>query len=222
MKITFDGIEEVFDCNADFRYTLVIENPRLMYAVVSDIEQQLCGAGGKTVLSEDNVPLSLSRNLEMLTQFIPFDINRKGLINRIVAEMIVTARQEEYYMQIQELVAQWEKICMSITLSMPGDFNFTKISPEALLKGAGVEIENNYDRLTEKLLDYFELVENYDAKKLFVLVNLRSYVENQEMELFLEEIIQRDYAVLFIEGAERQPIKYEKKYIVDADLCSIC
>lgn len=223
MKIAFDGIENLFDCAAeDYRWTLVIENPRKMAEVITDLAIQAEGSEGRTVLSEDNRLLRIDKNLELLTRFIPFDLNRKVLINKITAKFQETALREEYFLQTQQVLGQWEKLCLDLSLEFPGDLNFTKISAETLFKAAGIEIENDYARLSEKLLDYFELVEAYEGKKVFVLVNLRSFIENVEMEAFLKEIIKRRYEVLFLECMAREGLPGEKIFIVDENLCGIC
>lgn len=222
MRIGFDGINDIFECQEEYRWFVIIENQNKLLEILTDIVGQLEGNEGKTVLSEDNTVIRIDKRLELLSQFIPFDLNRKSLISKIATQMQDLAVQGDFYMQTQQVLADWEKLCMEVSLEMVGDINFQKISADNLFKSAGIEIENDYERLSEKLLDYFELVEAYDAKKLFVLVNLRSYVSDTEMEIFLEEIIKRKYNVVFLEGAEHSVLKHEKRYIVDEDLCNIC
>ena len=110
---------------------------------------------------------------------------------------------------------------MELSMEMVGNFEFPKISADSLIKAAGVQVENSYDSLGEQLLDYFELVQEYDMKKLFVLVNLRSYLSDEEMNLFLEGILNRRIEVLLLESTERKMLEYEERYIVDRDLCVI-
>lgn len=222
MKIAFEGIENVFDCTGNCRWTLVVENQIKLYGILSDLVLQLNGNTGTTVLSEDNKLIRTDQNLDLLSQFVPFDLNKKSLINKIMQQMQKEALTEEYFLQTQELLGQWEKLCLDVTLDFPGDIKLTKITVESLFKATGVQIENEYERLSEKLLDYFELVEAYEGKKLFVLLNVRSFIVDSEMELLLKEIVERNYEVLFLENTEHTLLPYEKRYIVDEDLCNIC
>lgn len=80
---------------------------------------------------------------------------------------------------------------------------------------------DDYDRLGEKILDYIELVTEYDRKKLFIMLNLRSYIDDSEMEYFMKEVLQRKYHVLMIESSEHKKLLYEKRTVVDAFLCEI-
>lgn len=131
------------------------------------------------------------------------------------------AVSDEHYLKIQEILAGWERYLMELSMEMVGNFEFPKISADSLIKAAGVQVENSYDSLGEQLLDYFELVQEYDMKKLFVLVNLRSYLSDEEMNLFLEGILNRRIEVLLLESTERKMLEYEERYIVDRDLCVI-
>lgn len=222
MKIVLGGIDAVFETGEDFCWFIVVENQKKMYELVADLNSQLEGNEGKAVLSEDNKLLRIDKKLELLSQFIPFDLNKKTLINKITSAMQEAALWDDFFLQTQELISLWEKLCMDISLDFPGDINFTKISAESLFKSAGIEIENEYENLTEKLLDYFELVEAYEGRKLFLLLNLRTFIEDSEMELFLEAIIKRGYQVIFLENTARPILSREKRFIVDVDLCNIC
>ena len=55
------------------------------------------------------------------------------------------------------------------------------------------------------------MVKEYDRVKLFVLVNLRSYVSDEDMGIFPDSILQREYQVLLIESSERKLLEKEKK-----------
>ena len=95
-------------------------------------------------------------------------------------------------------------------------------SEETLIKAAGICVDDDYDNLGEQLLDYFELVQEYDGKKLFILVNLRSYLSDAEMNLFLQNIVERDIQILILESSEHPILEWECRHSVDADFCILC
>ena len=67
-----------------------------------------------------------------------------------------------------------------------------------------------------------KLVEKYDRKKLFIIYDLRSFVSDKNVELFLETVVQHGYNVFMIESSERERLPSERRYIVDSSLCEIC
>lgn len=222
MKMVLCGMDQVLDCSGSEVCSVVIENQTLLYEIVSDIGAQLQGLEGRSVLSKDNKVLRMDKYAEQIVQFVPFDLNRKGIINKVTAELQRIAVDGEHYIQTSEMLAQWERYCMELEMELTGDIDFTKITIESLIKASGVEIIDDYDNLAEKLIDYFRLVETYDCKKLFIMVNLRSYIPDTLMQEFIDESLARGYQMLLLEGAERPVLNHERRYIVDTDRCVIC
>ena len=61
------------------------------------------------------------------------------------------------------------------------------------------------------------LIENPD--KLFIMVNMRSYFSDEEMELFAESACLHDFKVLLLESVAASRLKHTKRFVIDADLC---
>lgn len=222
MKIILPQIDYVFNCSGDRCSSIIIENQNAFYNVVNDICNQTAGEEGKSVLSEDNKVLSIARYTELISQFVPLDINQKNLLTKITARMQHIAVDESHYMRTNELMGMLERYFMELSVEMVGNLDFPKVSADAMIKASGIHIDDLYDNLGEKLLDYFELVQEYDERKLFVLVNVRSYISDAEMEMFLESALAREIQILMLEGSEHSLLKNEKRHIVDADMCVIC
>lgn len=222
MKIILPQIDYVFDCFGDKCSSIVIENQNAFYNIVTDICNQNAGEDGQSVLSEDNKILPMAKYSELISQFVPFDINQKNLLTKIAARIQHIAVDESHYMRTSEMMSTMERYFMELSIEMVGNLEFQKVTAEAMIKASGIHIDDTYDNLGEKLLDYFELVQEYDNRKLFVLVNVRSYISDNEMEYFLESVLAREIQILMLEGSEHNILKNEKRHIVDADMCVIC
>lgn len=222
MKIILPQIDYVFDCCGDRCSSIIIENQNAFYNIVADICNQIAGEEGQSVLSEDNKTLSIAKYSELISQFVPFDINQKNLLTKITTQMQHIAVDESHYMRTNELMGMLERYFMELSVEMVGNLDFQKVTADAMIKASGIHIDDMYDNLGEKLLDYFELVQEYDERKLFVLVNVRSYISDAEMKLFLESVLAREVQILMLEGSEHSLLEKEKRHIVDADMCVIC
>ena len=222
MNIILPQIDYVFDCSGDRCSSIIIENQNAFYNIVTDICNQTAGEEGQSVLSEDNKILSIAKYTELISQFFPFDINQKNLLTKITARMQHIAVDESHYMRTNELMGLLERYFMELSVEMVGNLDFPKVTADAMIKASGIHIDDLYDNLGEKLLDYFELVQEYDERKLFVLVNVRSYISDAEMEMFLESVLAREIQILMLEGSEHSLLENEKRHIVDADMCVIC
>lgn len=222
MKILLKGIEQVFDCGQSNVCTVIIENPKMFYDIVVDIERQIEGFDGNSVLSEDNKPIRMDKNIEQITQFVPFDINKKTLLNKITSEMQKLALDDNHFLQTNELLTAWENLCINLEFEMPVNLDFCKINVESLIKASGIMIADDYISLAEKVIDYIQMVEKFEGKKLFVLVNMRSYIGNEEAQLFINEIVSREYQIIMLENKEYKLLDKEKRYLIDEDMCEIC
>ncbi len=221
MKFVYPNINHVVEITEDQVNTLVIENQKLFAEILQDLCCQLQGDDGRSVLSNNEKILDISKNLELLSQFVPFEINKKSLISRVISLMEKQSVDADHYEETMEELSRLEAYMYHLAFDMTGDLTFTKISPASLIKAVGIEFEDNYDSLAEKLIDYMELVTFYDRPKLFVFVNLRSYISDAEAEAFFETVLSHQFKVVLIENKEYNRIALEKRYIVDEDLCEI-
>lgn len=221
MKIVLSGIESVMDTDCEMVNALIIENQRLLTSLLNELQFQMDGTDGRCVLSEDGKILGFDKNAEMLSSFFPFTLNKKSLLNKLSSAIEKKAINADFYGSTVNILSEVEQYLEEVTFDFTGDIIFDKISISSLIKASGMCFRDDYDRLGEKILDYIELVTEYDRKKLFIMLNLRSYIDDSEMEYFMKEVLQRKYHVLMIESSEHKKLLYEKRTVVDAFLCEI-
>ncbi len=221
MKYVHPAIDAVFDTNDEKVNTLVIENPNFLYSILEDLSNQISGLNGDSVVSENGVVLRTDKNIELLTQFFPFDINKKTLLNKIASELEKKAMSGEFYLESMEIVSNVESFLLNLSIDFACDMVYTKLDIGSIIKSAGIEINDNKMGLCERIIDYMELVTMFDRNKLFVTVNLRAFVSDKDMTLFLQTIKGHGFALLMIENREYTLLNYEKRTIVDSDICLI-
>lgn len=132
------------------------------------------------------------------------------------------AMDEEHYYKTSELITLLESYLLDLSVELTGNIELSKITWENTIKAVGVEFADNYDSLAEKILDYMELVREYDSERIFITLNLWSYISDNEMNKFVNDVVVRGYKLLMLENTEYPIIDHEKRYIIDADKCIIC
>ena len=155
MKVYIPQIDSTVTCEAGCCQTIVIENQKVLCDILNDLADQSQGAEGKIVLSNEDKVLPMAKHAEMISQFIPFDMNQKGLITKIVNRMQQRATGEDYFLKMSTLVAEWEQLLLELSTEMTGHISFSKVNIESLIKAAGVEVENVYDNLGGKVVGLF-------------------------------------------------------------------
>ena len=104
MKLAHPDIDNNIIIEDGEVFELIIENHSLFYSVISDIALQIQKADGKTILSKDNKPISISSNVEFITDYVFFDLNQKTLLTKILSYLEKRALDSNHYSKQQELL----------------------------------------------------------------------------------------------------------------------
>ena len=127
----------------------------------------------------------------------------------------------EYYAETVEIVSKLESFLINLAFDFSCDINYNKLEIGTIIKASCVEISNDYDNLGERIIDYIELVTEFDRRKLFINVNSRSYLSDSETSDFMQTVLSHGYNVIMIENCEHTRLDKELRYIIDSDLCEI-
>ncbi len=221
MKLVFPQISAPIEFRENVLNSLVIENQPLFRSLIEDFHCQINGFDGFSVLSLNNSPVDIAKNVELITSFVPFELNRKSLIGKIISSLEKTAINETHYVRTSQLLSSIEKYIEDLTFEYPCDLECSKITVSALLKMVGLQIHEEMGNSLDKIIDYMELVREFEKDKLFIFVNMRSYYSDEQMEAFVQTVISHKYKILLLDASEHCRLRDEKRVIIDADLCEI-
>lgn len=222
MKFVYPQINEIFRRENFAVPTLVIENQRFFHKLIKDISLSIDGISTDAVLSEDNKPIDFSKNCEIISDFINFNLNKKNLISKVCSALESICLSPEFYVETQTLLAQIENLLSKWTFEYPCDITATKLSISNIIKSLGIELNCDYpdiDDEAEKVIDYMELVREFDRDKFFITVNMRSFFPDSVIEKFITTCLEHEYNILMIEAKAYPLLKNEKRVTIDSDLC---
>ena len=201
--------------------SLVIENQDLLRSVAEDFHVQFSGSEGKGVLSDDNSILRTDKYMEVISGYVPFEINRKPLLSKLYAALEKTALDAEHYIATQELLVLIEKSIYEWAYNTDCDLSCDNISVSSVIKASGVVFSEDKTDTLGKIIDYMENVRQLDCEKIFVFFLLRSYFSDRKVKLFLKNVLDKDFTVLLIDNVEQTKFDFEARLTVDKDLCLI-
>ena len=202
--------------------SLILEQPKLFYEFVSDIYAQSCGTSGTVCFSDANAAFSISKNTVLITQLIPFETNQKPLLNALYARMKKLALEKELYLSSHEISGRIDSFVNSLAEQCEEELVWDHLDDiTALLKAVSLRFYEEQPDLQSQLLDYMLACREYLGKRLFITVNLRSYLGQKEAEAFFHSIVLHKLSVLCIENREYPRVRDEKCIIVDQDFCVI-
>lgn len=203
---------------------VVIENHYAFRSFLCDLKNGIEGQESNCILSKSNKILDCAKYAELFLDFIDFDINRKSLLTKVIANLEHTAISAENYLKTQQFLNMLEQYVEEWSFDLPFELTAKKMSITNILKSIGLEFSNDYVGACgemEKILDYMEFVREFENDKMFVTVNMRAYFQDEELLQFLESCLSREIKLLMIESQCYSNLPCEKRLIIDEDLCEL-
>ena len=219
MKLIYKNMEHMLRFDEGYVNELVIENRKMFLDLVSTMISQAEGEQGECVLSIAEKPVEFSRYADVTVQFAPFLLNRKSLLTKLCSALEQRALLAENYIKTGELVSEIERYILYLAEDLPFEIDCQKLTIGSIIKAVSPEIEETDKDTLEKIFAYMELVRELDHERLFIMINMRTYFSDEEMERFVESVCLHDFKVLLLESSSLSKLKNAKRYTVDADLC---
>lgn len=221
MKLATPLLNEVVTFDEEHVTSIVMENQVCFRKLLEDLSAQTDGGSGISTLSMNNVPVPFTKYAEIIQCFVPFDLNRKTLQTRIISELERLGNDEKNFLHTRQVLALTEKYIDELALDLPCDIISEKLTFSGLLKAAGITIADVGLNPVEKLVRYMEMVCEFERNKLFIMVNMRSWFTDENMEGFIREANARKMLLLLLECCDRPRLSAERRLTVDKDWCEI-
>lgn len=221
MKMVYHSMQNHIMVNSGRITSVVVENPDYYYEMLWNLARQIKGEAGDWVISEDDVPQSVNKKIELIKDMVDFEINKKALLTKIISSCEKTALDEIHIDKTMQLLASIEQYMEMLRENYDIDLNYDKITIAQLLKTVGITINMSSDKPLEILYSYMKLVREFVGEKIFVFVNLRSFVSAHDFSEFVRTITYHGYQVVFFENKEYPRVQDENRIIIDYDLCEI-
>ena len=127
MKLVSAHFQSIIEFEEGKFNSIIIESPDTFREVVRELVSEINGSETGMVLSENNVPIKVSQNIELIMNYIPFEVNTKKLMNSLAGVLEKEAVSEENFLQTQELLTKIEKYLDELSFGLPVDLEY-KIS----------------------------------------------------------------------------------------------
>lgn len=219
MILCYPQMETVLDFTSGKIPTLVIENPAFLRQFMMELYAQTEGEEGSFVLSDKGKNLEISAWIEVMDHCLNFQLNTKSLLGKIQTALERTAVNDLFFLKTIELLQSVEQYMDELAFTYDCDLVYQRCTAAGLIKAMSVHIRDAYDDPLERLLDYMELVREFDQDKLFVLLHLRSYFTEEQTARFLKTVVDHGYRVLLVDSQDYEKLPEENRITIDKDLC---
>lgn len=201
---------------------LAVENTAAFSRIVSnlynDTEDEFT-----FILSDGNNILNIKNETELITDPITLDINKKKLLTKLYQDMAKTALSEDFYLKTMNCISRIDGYIQELLQDYPAAvFSEKHPDAEALIKLADIKIGSPENAsLSEKLIDYISVDQRYMHTKLYIFVNLKLYLSEQDLDGLYSYVQYNKINIMLIENVVKPILPCEKLRIIDKDLCEI-
>lgn len=175
----------------------------------------------RIIIIENEDIIAFEKNAMLIFDIFNMDFNDKKIItnlyNMISNNIKLDSIIDEEYKEINKKIYNYIKHKLNDT-----EFEYTlkeEVKFEDVLKLFNVKIDNEYYlNLDEKLCFLFDLVSTFNLTKIIILVNIKFYFEDDELEEIYKYAKAKQINLLLVEANSRDTIlKYEKKILIDQE-----
>lgn len=200
----------------------IIENANDFSSYIQEMMKQCRGEEGRFVLSQGEKELDFVKGVEVIFDLFSADCNDRRILNKMYAQLEQLAYGEQFFVQTQELAQRLQSYVMNLEQETEYILNVEQsMDFAAIMKALGVKFETLEVTFFERLIRYMKLMASVLKKRLFVLVNARSFLSNEQLEMLMEELKYQDWKILFLESCARDCIPGVPRCIMDKDHCII-
>lgn len=202
---------------------LIIEEPHLFSDFIYELIQQLDGNEGRFVLAHENELIKLSQRIDCVINPFGLDINQKKVINKLYQLIKEEVMCSELMIQLGDAYGVLVDMMNRIQEYIDYPLSFKdEVDVVALLKYMDVKLVNIEGDLVEQIIDYSKFLHQLLRQDIMILVNIQSYLQEQEIQALLKHSAYEKVHFLFIENVDRELIREGiRRIVVDKDRCEI-
>ncbi len=199
---------------------LVIESPTLFRKIVKNFSTDL---NESNYFTESGKQLN-SKYIDFISNPFQLNFNNKKAITTLLKLLVKQSTSESFYNETNSFKSYIIKYLDELIYAE--NFNFEvesdpDFSIDAIAKAINIHIVGDEDNFVDLLVDYLDMMAELSDIKLFAFLNLRAFLESEDLDVLLKSINNHQLDVLFIESQQQDVIPNTGRLIIDKDLCEI-
>lgn len=200
---------------------LVCENSQRFLQYCTDFLSQQKGVDGEFIIQDGDETQSFKKIGNVVFDLFNISLNDKKIITGLykqLSQIVDDNLQQEYIQLAGQIVTFLDSLAGDSPIAVDYDLDFEIAD---ILKATKLKPCEDDCTFIEKVVDYLDATANFCGVKLFVLVNARGYMTDDEFSELLTHVSYSTYEVLFLERMQFNRVKNETIRIIDNDFCEI-
>ena len=202
---------------------VTIEKQEIFSLMSMQLQMQINNEPGDFNFSRDYKPITISKEVELIHSPVLLDFGQRKILLRICSDLDKLSMSAEHYeatAQMQQAVQTFlDRMSASYTIPLIWDL---ELSAGNLAKAANIKADIEELSLVSRILTYMEILTSLKIANIFVFVNLRTYLNAEQLKSLFYESRLKKYSMLLLENRTMPRITdYERHLTMDEDMCEI-
>lgn len=220
MKICHFDFSKPFDITSGVG-VLVVENAARFVRYCNDFLAQQNGEDGDFIIDDGEKAFSFKKSGCIIFDYFGMSLSDKKILAGLY-EQIKSVIDDAYLQEYYDLISRMSGFCDLISVESPLEVEHNAdLSVQDFLKTMKVKPVEHKKSFAENIVDCLDAQAKFVGTKLFVLVNLRSFLDDDEYALLVSHFNYAPYSVLLLERTQCSRANNEPMLIIDNDLCEI-
>lgn len=223
MKLVYPEYKYQIIFDEDIINVVIIENQKEFTHLLEELLQQCGGKEGRFVLSEDDKILKISTDIQCIVNPMIMELNTKKIIDKIYEQLKETVQTTEMYLEVKKLYGMMMEFIQRTIDQYDYHLVYDDLVEEkSLFKMVDLRVAEEGNDLLSKIVDYMKLNSRLLKCKVFLFVNLKSFLTEEELKLLYKTCLYEKYNLVLIESMNRpEKNANERVLIIDKDCCEI-
>lgn len=222
MRFAYDGIDaELQWTETQLINELVIESPALLRKVLHDLSNPDDAMSAHFTF--DGKELKLEKDVDVIYNPLRLDFNNRKAIATLLKILVKASLSEDFYLQTNTFKTKVVKYLHQIIDSENFIFEVSAddFTMDSIAKAINLHIVDDEDDFVELLTEYMSAMVELAGIKLFVFLNLRPLLSDEELSRLIKNLHNHQLSILLLEGYALSPVKGIKRILIDQDLCEL-
>ena len=197
---------------------MIIENQKAYTDILQNLHTQSYGGNGDFVLSEGENQLKIEEEMELVIDPFSLEFNSRKILGKLYKQLEELG--EDYFVTKEQINTNIVNLLDQIASASIYENIVYNLNLEwkELFKLYQLKIDKEYASLLEKLIEYIRIMSYICRCRILCLVNIKSYLNDSEIQQLYEMAFYNKMYLLLIEDFEKESKDCEQVYMRDKDL----
>ena len=221
MKIATELLTHTIEVRPSGITSVVIEEPKLFRNLVGEFVDAAEHGDETIFFSEGDARVPSEKAVEVVQVFVPFTLNSKTLTSALTKRIERLAIAPDRYLETVRAVAEMSGYVRRLAMEIPHAVECEGLTIAGVLKASALRFAEEEGNMSEQLLGYFRLVREFVGERVYVLVNARTFLSDEELKGLLSVCQLEQMKILLLDGVAKDLLPDEDRLLIDKDLCEL-